>query len=164
MGEAAGVSLVLARHRAALGVRAIAGRAALDAARFVSLHARRDVLQLPGSARLQGQVPPGLAVAVPGVSGRADPAAYACGRGRADRRRLLPDPPEITEPRRGGPSGPPAAVRACGRPSGSFPASRLDDVEKRCVGSQTCLVSDDAAFDARRTRSLQPPLRFTVSR
>src|SRR6267142_2416864 len=49
-----------------------------------------------------------------------------------------------------------------GRPSGSFPASRLDDVEKRCVGSQTDLVSDDAAFDARRTRSLQPPLRFTV--
>src|SRR5258705_804890 len=137
MGEAAGVSLVLARHRAALGVRAIAGRAALDAARFVSLHARRDVLQLPGAARLQGQVPPGLAVAVPGVSGRPDPAADACGRGPADRRRLLPDPPEITEPRRGGnadhvarnrpltnrsdvpaetrrggPSGPPAAVRA----------------------------------------------------
>src|SRR6267143_1632747 len=100
MGEAAGVSLVLARHGAALGVRAIAGRAALDAARFVSLHARRDVLQLPGAARLQGQVPPGLAVAIPGVSGRPDPAADACGRGRADRRRLLPDPPEIKRSRR----------------------------------------------------------------
>jgi len=31
-------------------------------------------------------------------------------------------------------------------------------------GSSTYLVSDDAAFDARRTRSLQPPPRFTVWR
>src|SRR5258705_503519 len=30
------------------------------------------------------------------------------------------------------------------------------------VGLQTCLVSDDAAFDARRPRSLHPPPRFRV--
>src|SRR2546427_9270084 len=30
------------------------------------------------------------------------------------------------------------------------------------VGSKTYLVSEDAAFDARRTRSLQPPPRFTA--
>src|SRR5882762_1318509 len=127
MGEAAGVSLVLARHGAALGVRAIAGRAALDAARFVSLHARRDVLQLPGAARLQGQVPPGLAVAVPGVSGRPDPAADACGRGRADRRRLLPDPPEIRL----------ATAKKCGREEGSPRPPACRDQTRRWVPTVT---------------------------
>ena len=46
---------------------------------------------------------------------------------------------------------------ACSRPPSSSTAWK-----NAGVGSQTYLVSDDAAIDARRTRSLQPPPRFTV--
>ena len=46
---------------------------------------------------------------------------------------------------------------ACSRPPSSSTAWKSAG-----VGSQTCLVSDDAAIDAQRTRSLQPPPRFRI--
>ena len=58
-----------------VGPRGVAGRAALVEARAIRLRLRRDVLQLQGPARLQGEVRPGVGAALSRLSRRARAAA-----------------------------------------------------------------------------------------
>ncbi len=80
--------VVQSRDGAALGARGLAGVAALVETRTARVRLRRGVLQLPGTARLQGEVRSGLGAALPGVSGRPRPAARRHRRVGADRGRL----------------------------------------------------------------------------
>ncbi len=65
VGPRAGIPLVLARHGAALGLRAPPPRAALESARRPALPLRRALLQLPGPARVEGEVRSGVGAALP---------------------------------------------------------------------------------------------------
>ncbi len=88
LGEGAGLPLVRARHGALVGPRALAGGAALGAAGLLRLQARRGALQLPGTARLQGEVPPDLGAALPGLSRRSARCRASWPTSRPCRRRL----------------------------------------------------------------------------
>lgn len=83
-----------------------AGGASPRAAGAAALPARRAVVQLPGIALLQGEVPAAVGAPLSGVPERRGVAGRECQRQCADCRRLVQDPPVLERcapaPRRAG--------------------------------------------------------------
>ena len=87
LGIRAGIPLVQPRHGPVVGTRGSVAEPHLDPARRLCVSRRRELLQLPGTAELQGQVRSGVGADVPGHAGRARRAARSHEPGRAHRGR-----------------------------------------------------------------------------
>jgi hypothetical protein len=106
------------------------------------------------AATLQGA----LVAAIRGIRRTSSPFATEAARARTRAYRALG-----FDLRTRGSGSPPHQFRAARRAKAySRPGSSSTAWKTAGVGSPSCLVSDDAAIGARRTRSLQPPPRFRV--
>ena len=88
VGEAGRLSVVRPGHGAAIRPRGLAGVAAVGEGGPLRLRPRRIVLQLPGAARLQGEVRSGVGAALPRLSRRPRAASRRHRRLGAHRGRL----------------------------------------------------------------------------